>query len=525
MAGLTLREDYWETFALDDEDIEFLYSHLLETETPTPPEELTWVLIQARVERERRRWQQQQSEGMAIYLPKNTYTVGQKLVFPALEWRQGEVIHVRPGRNPDLGEFQVIEVVFDDGETRAFAAGLEDHSLNQPPEVAPDDPMLSVDQVVATYGQMLVERVEKGLREHPDFVRIAGRWFPRALLVDVNVGHLNLAEAVLDMMGGGPLPTSELIPQIDLPADSNPKLVEFSLDLALQEDERFDEVGPAGKVIWFLRRLEPPEVLEVPIQLRYSPVDYDRSVLTKDMLRLEAELSDELSQLSPPEKPMDQVVVTLTYPHWRVGSLPLSSAVRSLFPTAYEAPRIRFMLVDGRSGKEFPGWVVREERYVFGLREWYKEHDLMPGNQVIVRRGEHPGEVIVDVDRSRGGREWVRTVLVGTDGGMVFAMLKHKVAAAFDDRMLLAVPDPEPIDEIWQRYTDSPPPFEKVVVDTLRELAKLNPQSHVHATELYAAVNVVRRSPPGPILALLVSRPWFEHIGDLYFRLNDAVRV
>ena len=66
MAGWTLRDDSWETFALDEEDIEFLYAHLLETEAPTPPEELTRVLIGARVERERRRWQQQQSEGMSI---------------------------------------------------------------------------------------------------------------------------------------------------------------------------------------------------------------------------------------------------------------------------------------------------------------------------------------------------------------------------------------------------------------------------------------------------------------------------
>jgi hypothetical protein len=64
-------------------------------------------------------------------------------------------------------------------------------------------------------------------------------------------------------------------------------------------------------------------------------------------------------------------------------------------------------------------------------------------------------------------------------------------------------------------------PFENLVVNTVRELAKLNPQSHVHATELYAAVNVVRRSPPGPILALLASKSWFSHVGDMHFRLSD----
>ena len=47
---------------------------------------------------------------------------------------------------------------------------------------------------------------------------------------------------------------------MELPANVNPKLVEFSLDLALQEDPRFDEVGPAGEVLWYLHRLEPEEV-------------------------------------------------------------------------------------------------------------------------------------------------------------------------------------------------------------------------------------------------------------------------
>jgi hypothetical protein len=68
------------------------------------------------------------------------------------------------------------------------------------------------------------------------------------------------------------------------------------------------------------------------------------------------------------------------------------------------------------------------------------------------------------------------------------------------------------------------PPFEKVVVTTVRELTKLNPQGHVHASELYAAINVIRRVPPAPILALLASRPWFIHVGDLHFRLDDSER-
>ena len=166
--------------------------------------------------------------------------------------------------------------------------------------------------------------------------------------------------------------------------------------------------------------------------------------------------------------------------------------------------------------------MVRPKRYVFGLKEWYESKELMPGSIVRVRRGKQPGEVIIKRDGRRGNREWVRTVLVGSDGGVVFAMLKQVINAAYDDRMVIAVPDAEAIDQVWERMQKERSPFEKVVVNIVRELAKLNPQSHVHASELYSAINVVRRCPPGPILALLASRPWFVHLGDMYFRFSDT---
>jgi len=101
-------------------------------------------------------------------------------------------------------------------------------------------------------------------------------------------------------------------------------------------------------------------------------------------------------------------------------------------------------------------------------------------------------------------------------------MLKQVVASSFDDRMAIAVPDVEAIDGVWTRMQKERSPFERTVVNIVRELAKLNPQSHVHASELYSAVNVVRRCPPGPILALLASRPFFVHVGDMYFRFADS---
>jgi len=104
-------------------------------------------------------------------------------------------------------------------------------------------------------------------------------------------------------------------------------------------------------------------------------------------------------------------------------------------------------------------------------------------------------------------------------------MLKQIVTATYDERMAVAIPDVEAIDLVWKQAQKERVPFERTVVNTVRELSKLNPQSHVHASELYAAINVVRRCPPGPIFALLASRPWFIHVGDLHFRFDDSEKA
>ena len=53
------------------------------------------------------------------------------------------------------------------------------------------------------------------------------------------------------------------------------------------------------------------------------------------------------------------------------------------------------------------------------------------------------------------------------------------------------------------------------------DLSKLNLQGHVHAQELYSALNIVRRCPPGPLLATLATQPAFVHVGDMHFRLEE----
>lgn len=520
MSGaFTLPKEYWLKIQITPQEIEQLQNYLFERETPLSTRDLSLTLVEFRIKNERSASESKRDAGGKTYFPKEKYKAGDGLIFSSLGWKHGKVTAVRAGMNPAIQGFDVLTVLLEDGSERLFAANLAEHPLNAGPAEPAQDDNLNPELIIREHGDVLENKLDTAFANDEALVQIAGRWFPRALLIDIKQGQLNLAEAVLDMAGGEPLTTEALIKDLDLPTGDNPKLAEFSLNYALQTDERFDEVGPAGQILWCLRRLEPDYVREVPPSLRYENIEHDRSNLSDSMKALEAQLDDELTQTEDEDAHIDlsAMTITLIYPHLRAGTLPMSHRARKLFPTAYESARVRFTLVDGKTKQRIPAWVVREHGYVFGLREWYKSHQLIPGSSVQIRRGEKPGEVIVEAKTQRSSKDWVRTVMIGNDGGFVFAMLKQSITAEFNDRMTVQVTDFKALDPLWEKKRS----FQDLVASVMRELSKSNPQGHVHAQELYAGVNLMRRVPPAPLFALLATSPIFKHVGDLHFRLDE----
>jgi len=517
-------ERYWNEFEVRDSDLDFIYNLLLEREIPLTTLEMAEAVIGFRLERMESEVSNISDAKVGIYVPLEKYILGQRVLFPLIGNKVGKVIGIRAGENPSIGPFDVIEVEFEDGDrNREFAAQLNDHRLNRIPEdTSEEDETNLPTEILLKYGDVIQQRLTSRLEGAEDIVRIAGRWFPKALLTQFHEGHLNLAEAVLDIAGGGPTATSELLRNLDIPPDQDPALAEFSLDYALQEDERFDEVGPAGQVLWHLKRLEPPEVLYTPPRLTYNPEVYEKRELPEVLTVLELKLNDEFSSLEETPESMDEVILSLLFPHWRVGTLPLSSQLKQLFPTAYESPRIRFVLIDGHSGNQFPGWVVREQRYVYGLDEWYRKYDVPAGGLIRIRKGQKPGEVIIEAIDRRRRNDWIRTISIGEGGKIGFTMLKQPVGTAYDDLMVVGLIDPVALDEAWLRGIQREMPLDRLVTHVFRELAKLNPQSAVHAQSLYSGINVIRRMPPAPIFTELSKKPYYVHVGDLYWRFDES---
>jgi hypothetical protein len=519
----SINDTYWVNLTIGAKDQEFLFDYLFENERPLSTEALVRALIKSRISREIKLEQAKQAKRGSVYMPKDQHEIGQSLIFPALDWMSGMVINSREGYNPEHAPFKVIGVELEDGTIQEFASQLEDHILNKPSPVANNTTDSDEERIMADFGEGIGLKLNEKLSAMDDLVRIGKDWFPKSILVDFTQGHLNIAEAILDMQGGGPIETKTLLKQIDIDISENPSLNEFSMNYALQEDPRFDEVGSKGVFSWFLHRLEPEAVQEIPMFLSYGsdqnvPVEF--SAADRQLI---ASIDDELISIAIDEPtPSSIQTFTLNFPHWRVGSIPLTQKISHVFPSAFESERIKITLLDRDNDQEISAWVVRPFNYIYGLQKWYEDKELMPGSIINLEKSEDPGVIYIQAQKRRSNREWIKTVLVGADGGIVIALLKQPVSAGFAERMAISVPDPSALDEIWKERKIKPKSLKNDVMKMMQELSKLNQQRHVHFLELYSATNIIRRCPPEPLLKLLMSDPDFKHVGDYYFHLNDA---
>jgi len=515
---------YWrDHYEVEEADHEFLYDILGSAADPMSLEALAVAVIDRRCQIEESRIRNELSRGQ-IYDPKEGYGVSDAIVFPAFEYRFGEVTDVRPGENPEHGEFDVLTVRFeDDGRELQFAARLlTTHVLNRETDeiIFSDEPLLSAQEICDEVGDALTMKLEGHLQENPDYFINAGqRWLTTDQMAPVNIGHLNIAEAAIEMKNEA-TPTSELLDMVEIDPTLSDVVRMFSLETAMHNDDRFVQAGRVGESAWILRTMVPVVALEIPLSLQYGAVSYDRADLNVELLQAEWEIGDEWSESGMSDgapSAVPSVIVYPTYPHVAAGVLPLSAATRSLFPEG-DGACTAVTLIDGRWGQRFPGWVVHAGRYLAGLDKWFLEHKLPVGTSVILQRTNNPNEVTVDYKPHRMKREWVRTARV-QDDRLVFQMERKQIACEYDDNLALFVSDPDDIIELVEYVDGQGISVEKLVEQIMPELTKLSPQGTAHVKTLYSAVNVVRRLPPGPIFAALPGIPGATDTGSGFWSL------
>lgn len=519
---------FWrDQFETTPEDVDFLYALLLDAQTPRTLAALTKALIGEYTRRESARLEQELAKG-AIYQPKNSYAVGQRIVFPTLDFAMGKVASVRPGKNPEHGDFAVVKVEFDDGRSpREYAANLHTpHRLNQSngADLLGGNDLLSADEIYNLYQAEIEESLAYALEEgerSSQFVQVGDSWLLADMLAEVHVGHLNISEAMIEV-AGQPLSTEQLLAEMELDKNVSPAMRLLSLNHALDTDPRFEQVYSGGKPMWFLRRMEPDEIMSTPPLLRHTAQRYNRSLLSVELLQFEWELDDEWGESTlTSEVPslVPNTSITLIWPHRRHGTLPVSGRTRAFFPTAPDGVSL-VTLIDGRWGTRYHGWVSHQGRYVAGLSKWMDDHTIPAGAYITLERTNKPDEVIVDFRTRRAKREWARMAMPDVENGLLsFEMNKVQVACEYDEQLIVADADPTALDALREQFDTRETSLSAIVEQVVPELTKLNPQGSVHAKSVYAAVNMVRRAAPGPVFHALISSRKFRDVGSGFFAL------
>ena len=511
-------------FSITEEDVEYLYEFILDNERPLTSDELALALIEKRYREEEQRLKSLLAEGR-IYKPARAYEVGQKLFFPAFNFAPGTVVGVRPGYNPEYGSFQVIQVRFDgEDEVREFASQLPvPHKLDkESPEEWLKKAGTSPTQILERFGEVIKQKLSERLAQEEEFVSFGDQWLLKGMMPEIHLGHLNIAEAAIDI-AGRPLPTEEILPSLELPS-AHPKSIQlFSLNKALKEDGRFSLVGPKGYALWYLRRLEPPEVTRVPERLVYSPIPYAKEVLDEELIAVIRGIDDEATEeefLDSAPVPGDSVTIALPYHHRRSGTLPIVPKTAFLFPEG-EADYTMITFVDAVKGERFYGWAVHSARYVTGLAKWYDEIGAPVGAYLTLERGKAPLEVIIKYTPRRIKKEWVKAAKAQNDR-LVFEMQLRPVGCDYDDLMMVAEEKSEKIDALWKKTEESGKTLYELLLQIFPELAKLSPQGTVHSRTIYTAINLVKRCPPAPILAELKARECFTYVGNGYWVFDES---
>lgn len=513
----------WSAITIDDNDLDLIYNQLLENETPMTPAQLAEAVIDQRIKSYEKQKDNASEADDAFYRPGKVYQEGDEVEFPLSGSSKGVVEAVRKGNNPALGDFSVVSVRMEDGTVREFASGLETHDLNSYDYAQGDKKLTDRQYVRKKFGRQIGKKIAEVLSDNEDLVRIGSFWFPQALLGEVNPGFLNLAEAVLEMEDGNPLQTEDILTQIEYPMDSNSELTVFSFNYAMQNDDRFAEVGPAGVILWTLKEMQPEDVRKTPMTLKFdeSLAKYDSEESAEDLpLSL---MQDELDpvQVEEPAEVFESFDVCLTYPHWKAGTLPLVGPLHSIFPTANETENVVFTFHDKKTDEKFQGWVILPKNYVCGLKTWYRTNGIIPGSIFRVSQSEDPTVIDIELIPPRASKDWIRTFNLDAKNHFSFITSQHKVTTAFDERLAVYVENVPQLDTFWELHNRKEANIIRQIELVFRELARDNPQGIIHFSEIYAAINMLRRVPPRLLYNILLSEESIQQIDKLYFKLIE----
>jgi precorrin-6B methylase 2 len=541
-----LTEEYWRSFALTAEELDYLHQLVLDAGIPQTEAFLAYDLVERRCEQEEAGVEEEAVEVLP-YDPRQAYKVGQEIVVKAQH--KGEIVYLRgtvTGRRnvwqADYGNFEALRVRIGEGgkaTSKEYVAcakrgfeGWEPIPVEQVVgtdwDLGQTDEYIAPGEVFEQFQGYVLRQLTKQLGADARFIGFGHEWFVPELLAPVSEDELTAAARRIEQRGD-PLPLHRLTRVPEMPQQNKEFVQQFSWNDALSRDPRFDNVGTVDTPLWFLRALEPPEAVEKPSRLAIPTVSYSRQYQyvhreLKDMERtIDDEGSEEEALLPVTAGRVPSVEFVLSFAHRVTGTVPLTSRIRRAFPQG-DGPRTRLTFIDGRSRERMPGWVMHEDRYAWGLREWYDENLIWAGAYIRLETTENPLEMVVDyIPLSQPKEEQVRVPRV-VEGRLTFEWQTRTIPYKYDPLMLIAETRFEDMEALWLEAEKVGKPIFEVMCDVFPELAHLHPQGHVHARTLYSAVNLFRRCAPGTVFGTLSARPCFDSVGDGYWTYDPDLR-
>lgn len=513
----TQSEVYWQRdFEVTDDDLEALYAAILEDGKPRSLPETTTLVMHRRYMQEREALDRQASQG-DLYRPRESYTLGQRLIFSALDYKMGTIIETRDGHNPKYGDFTVLQIKLEGSrKVREFAANLKvPHELNEVGDLGAEQEILSPEKLYQLFGHWTQPHLETALMEGDEFVRFGKQWFLLELLPEVHIGHLNIAEALIDE-SRTPLTTDDLLKELNFPPGVTHEAGLFALNRALSFDERLDDVSTSGQPLWYLFSLEPEAIATMPARLAPTYATEVGMLLHRESLDLVEEIADEWDEVEGALlggiKPVKSAAFILTYPHRREGTMPVNWKMATLFPHSSNK-HVRVTFADRRNREKLDVWAAPNQKYAAGLGEWYRKHNVPVGGIIELSRTDDPFTIEISYGLRRRKGEWVRS-LRSQDGMLTFEIQKRAYTCLYDKHILLDDGQVESVDQLWTEINERKPSLFQTLQEIFPELAKLNANGMVHAKALYSAVNIARRCGVVPILAELGRQACFDPVGD-----------
>jgi hypothetical protein len=303
----------------------------------------------------------------------------------------------------------------------------------------------------------------------------------------------------------------------------------FEVNRAIERTRKFRKVGKRDKTRWVPETAIWPPPPGKPKQLRIPPVRSEIRIgtrqVSRDLQQMLGTIEDELQEPVETYRKVSQVEFAITASHRLHGTLPLTRRTRGVFPPGdADAP---VMFIDARSSEHIPGGFSPQDRYAWGLTEWYENYVIPAGGKIRLERTEVGGEIKIDYVPASKGLEthWLRKVIYDQSTDELKSVtIERTYWCEVDEELLmhgLIFEDPQAMrKEATKSIFD-------VMCQVFPVLAERG--ESVHYKQLFNCVNYVRRCSPYTVFAELSSRACFrpdpDRPGHWFFDAQMASQI